>query len=219
MHTDRINSARRAIRRAQDAWGGCDWTHEYRRDGEIVYEDDSPLYCSGDYADCTYCEEAASDAAAASDEGDQALDALDDDDYEAVIAHLDAASRIEMGWGADPAWGPALETARELLDGLVRCQCGEVTGDCCAWVGPIDQTVLVEYMPEALRASHSAAGNSGSYPYNGAIRIRCEMSCADRIVYGDVYADDYAGDYADDYCDAPENEWARILDDEEVSRG
>ena len=30
---------------------------------------------------------------------------------------------------------------------------------------------VVEYMPTYLRASHEAAGNSGSYPANGAIRV------------------------------------------------
>ena len=30
---------------------------------------------------------------------------------------------------------------------------------------------VVEYMPTYLRASHEAAGNSGSYPANGAVRV------------------------------------------------
>nr|PZN76093.1 MAG: hypothetical protein DIU57_17695 [Pseudomonadota bacterium] len=63
-----------------------------------------------------------------------------------------------------------------------HCECGEWTGERCAWTGPIEQTVLVEYMPEQYRASHKAAGNVGRYPHNGAIRIRCERSCAESIV-------------------------------------
>jgi len=36
------------------------------------------------------------------------------------------------------------------------------------------------------RASHAAAGNAGRYPYNGAIRVRCERSCAELIVENDA---------------------------------
>ena len=62
------------------------------------------------------------------------------------------------------------------------CQCGDVSGVQCAWAGPLAETVLVEWMPEYLRASHVAAGNAGMWPYNGAQRLRCERSCADNIV-------------------------------------
>lgn len=65
----------------------------------------------------------------------------------------------------------------------MRCQCGEYTGERCAWIGSPTETVVVEYMPEHLRASHEAAGNRGVYPHNGAARIRCERSCADRITH------------------------------------
>lgn len=46
-----------------------------------------------------------------------------------------------------------------------RCECGEWTGERCAWTGPRTQTVVVEYMPEWLRASHETAGGSGAYPH------------------------------------------------------
>jgi hypothetical protein len=39
--------------------------------------------------------------------------------------------------------------------------------------------VTVEYMPRWLRASHTAAGNSGTYPHNGARRILVTRACAD----------------------------------------
>lgn len=52
---------------------------------------------------------------------------------------------------------------------IVRCECGQIAGERCAWEGPVGETVLVEWMPEYLRASHIAAGNSGRYPHNGAI--------------------------------------------------
>ena len=65
---------------------------------------------------------------------------------------------------------------------VVHCECGELTGECCQWDGPISETVILEYMPEHLRSSHIAAGgsggNAGTYPYNGSRRIRVEKSCA-----------------------------------------
>lgn len=38
--------------------------------------------------------------------------------------------------------------------------------------------VLVERMPEHLRASHRAAGNWGVYPHNGAERVLVHRDCA-----------------------------------------
>lgn len=67
----------------------------------------------------------------------------------------------------------------------VRCECGQYTGERCTWIGSPDDTVVVEYMPTHLRASHEAAGNVGRYPYNGAVRVRCERSCAESIVADD----------------------------------
>jgi hypothetical protein len=64
----------------------------------------------------------------------------------------------------------------------VHCECGEWSGERCLWSGPIDETVIVEYMPECWRASHTAAGGDGIYPVNGAQRIRVERSCADRMI-------------------------------------
>ena len=60
----------------------------------------------------------------------------------------------------------------------VKCQCGQWSGEPCQWSGPKSKTMVVEFMPEHLRASHEAAGNSGSYPGNGAVRVRVEASCA-----------------------------------------
>lgn len=65
---------------------------------------------------------------------------------------------------------------------IVECQCGKVTGERCSWNGPKSETVILEYMPEYLRASHEAAGNRGTYPANGAMRLRVERGCADLIV-------------------------------------
>lgn len=65
---------------------------------------------------------------------------------------------------------------------LVACACGEVTGEACDWRGPTDETVLVEFMPRYLRASHEAARNSGVWPHNGAKRLHMYRECADLIV-------------------------------------
>jgi hypothetical protein len=67
----------------------------------------------------------------------------------------------------------------------VNCECGEWSGERCLWSGPVSETVIVEYMPEQLRPSHIAARNSGTYPHNGAERIRVEKSCAENIVERD----------------------------------
>ena len=89
-----------------------------------------------------------------------------------------------------------------MIEAIERCECGQVTGEPCQWTGPIAETVIVEYMPEYLRSSHLAAGdNSGSYPHNGAQRIRVEQSCADRLTH--VWID---GDQTDQL-----DEWVRIV--------
>lgn len=67
----------------------------------------------------------------------------------------------------------------------VHCECGEALGTRCEWSGPKSETTLVEWMPDHLRASHCAAHNSGVYPHNGAIRIRCERTCAELIIESD----------------------------------
>lgn len=63
----------------------------------------------------------------------------------------------------------------------VRCECGEATGTRCEWTGPKADTVVVEWMPEYLRASHAAARNSGVYPHNGSVRLRVAPACAEML--------------------------------------
>lgn len=74
---------------------------------------------------------------------------------------------------------------KQATENTVRCGCGAWMGEACSWEGPESETVVVEYMPEHLRASHAAGGNSGSYPHNGSIRVRAERSCADSVVRAD----------------------------------
>lgn len=67
---------------------------------------------------------------------------------------------------------------------LYHCACGAVTGERCTWHGPATQMVVVETMPECVRASHEAAGNRGRWPDNGALRIAVQHECADLLIYG-----------------------------------
>ena len=63
-----------------------------------------------------------------------------------------------------------------------QCECGEWSGESCEWSGTAAEMVTVEWMPEHLRQSHADAGNSGSWPHNGAIRSAVELSCAERMI-------------------------------------
>lgn len=64
---------------------------------------------------------------------------------------------------------------------FAQCACGEATGEACNWSGPRADTVVIEWMPEHLRASHEAAGNRGVYPHNGALRLRVHPDCAEML--------------------------------------
>jgi hypothetical protein len=75
-----------------------------------------------------------------------------------------------------------IENCRVPSEPIVNCECGKALGEECEWRGKVSDTVTVEYMPDHLRDSHTAAGNSGTYPANGAIRFRAETSCAARIL-------------------------------------
>lgn len=69
--------------------------------------------------------------------------------------------------------------------GTILCQCARATGHFCqAAVDPAN-VVIVERMPVWLRASHTAAGNSGTWPHNGAERLACTDDCASLLVDGD----------------------------------
>ncbi len=70
--------------------------------------------------------------------------------------------------------------------------------DLRAALTPASDLVGVEWMPRWLRASHEAAGNSGSYPANGAHRYAVSRDLAAEMV-----------------DDSPE--WAAILDSADPS--
>lgn len=103
---------------------------------------------------------------------------------------------LPEGWNAD--WSRAVDLtpsgthriahSAPLVE-VARCECGTWSGVRCEHVGPVADLVTVEWMPEYLRASCVAANNRGTYPHNGAVRLRVELGCADVII-------DEAGDWA-----------------------
>jgi hypothetical protein len=94
---------------------------------------------------------------------------------------VDEDDRERIGWLLDEH-RPVATTAS---GDRAHCQCGQWSGVRCQWEGPRSETVAVEFMPEAARESHRAAGNSGVYPHNGALRIRVERSCAEHMAATD----------------------------------
>ena len=63
----------------------------------------------------------------------------------------------------------------------VSCHCGKWSGERCEWTGPESETVLVAYIPDALRGTAQAA-----HTRSGLERtIRVERSCAARMVETD----------------------------------
>lgn len=60
---------------------------------------------------------------------------------------------------------------------LTPCECGEILGQECMHAGNAKAMAVVEWMPEFLRASHVAAGNSGYWPHNGSVRLRVMPQC------------------------------------------
>ena len=93
-------------------------------------------------------------------------------------------------WGTDEGghnWRVHMCCHKEEADpDTGACECGQATGVACEWTGPINETVIVEWMTEYLRASHEAAGGGGGvWPHDGSLRLRVERSCADRLASDD----------------------------------
>lgn len=80
-----------------------------------------------------------------------------------------------------------------------QCGCGAWMGDQCeADPIPAEEMIVVEWMPEWLRASHKAARNSGVYPHNGAARVAVHPECAANILEHDPdWAEKVAADPAE----------------------
>ena len=62
------------------------------------------------------------------------------------------------------------------------CECGEATGHACANQSNPGRRVLVDVVPESDRASHTAVGNKGVWPHNGAMRLRVSRACAKDLI-------------------------------------
>lgn len=66
-----------------------------------------------------------------------------------------------------------------------QCESGRVTGERCYYADGPEFLTEIEYMPDCLRASHTAAGNRGVYPANGAIRMHVCQDCREALVDDD----------------------------------
>ena len=75
--------------------------------------------------------------------------------------------------------------SEEIKPRTVRCECGEWSGERCNANAMRDDMVTVEYMPDHLRSSHQAAGNTGTHPVNGSVRILVTQECADAMIEHD----------------------------------
>lgn len=166
-----ILAAIAAVQTARAAWTCADWTHE----SQEVDEDGDPIYCSGgDVDDCPTCYDAKISAESAASEGYEAITCLRAGDVDGALAAVERAAALERAYGDDPVWSIAVAAVKA----LAACECGEATGERCAWEGPASDLVVIDWMPEHLRASHAAAGNEGVYPHNGALRLRVAPDCA-----------------------------------------
>lgn len=66
---------------------------------------------------------------------------------------------------------------------MSRCECFRVFGgECHVDRVAYPPSYIVEWMPPALRASHTDARNAGVYPHNGAVRLVVTPVCVDHIV-------------------------------------
>lgn len=111
----------------------------------------------------------------------------------------DAARVDAIAWGFDCNDGDAVAITHDsflrIIDGdpdavekvseNIRCGCGAWTGERCAWAGPRSEMVVIEWMPLHLRASHASAGNRGTYPANGAVRVLAHRDCAAGLLESD----------------------------------
>lgn len=152
------------------------------------------------------------------DDGTQTYYVIDEWDIEMLdemMANPDVQDAYSEWCGAtDSVEAPNAILAEIGASDGYRCECGEATGERCAWTGSRNEMVTVEWMPAHLRAAHAAADNWGSYPHNGAVRLLIASACADRLrCTGDDYDDCEADNcpvHAEGTDDGPE--WARIVE-------
>ena len=90
---------------------------------------------------------------------------------------------------------------RPMTTTTYRCGCGEWAGGQCGHTAPLSDLVVVEFMPDDEKSSHMAAGNSGCWPHNGAVRVAVTRKHAEWIVgeegpeWASIVADANPADY------------------------
>jgi len=110
---------------------------------------------------------------------------VDGGDYSLWCAETTPDGEGETVAEAIEATGWDVEISGADEDDRKQCECGEWCGEPCQGSALPDDLITVEYMPEYLRGSHEAAGNAGSWPHNGACRIRATEECAARMIEHD----------------------------------
>lgn len=88
------------------------------------------------------------------------------------------------GLGDSYATGSKLAAAPLDDGGDVACECGTATDETCGWSGPRALTKTCLWMPEHLRASHTAARGGSISTANGAVRLRVSPACLRDLVEG-----------------------------------
>lgn len=81
----------------------------------------------------------------------------------------------------------------------IRCECNQWSGEPCNGEGAKQSMVIMEYMPDCMRASHEAAGNRGIHPLNGSERLTVTPECAARMLEHD-------------------GDWCRVIDQQTTSQ-
>lgn len=134
------------------------------------------------------------------------VDAWHYEDHDDVLsaAEVEAQELLGLGgWTLEPRWADenrdeiALTIPAHAIDAALesplywvedeknlRCECGDWSGERCSAHTVLEHTI-VEWMPEHLRAGHVAARNYGTYPHNGAVRLRVTPACADAMIKDD----------------------------------
>ena len=74
-------------------------------------------------------------------------------------------------------WLPACLTPGEYAAGLHRIRELRVEAGATR-EAPFDAAMQ---MVVAIGGSHEAAGNGGTYPHNGSVRVRCTAACAEAV--------------------------------------
>jgi hypothetical protein len=101
------------IRQSINGFDSCDWTHEYRRDGEIIADE----YCEGDHEDCSYCAAVRAAAEEARIYADEAILLLRGGDVDRAFRNIEQAARCERQFGDAVAYRPALQAMQVLVNG------------------------------------------------------------------------------------------------------